>query len=106
MITGVVRTHEPRFRLTVRGQRRRQQKVEAIVDTGYTGLLTLPPVVIATLGLRWRSFGHGILADGSELQFDVYEGTVLWDRRARRIAIYEADATPLVGMGLLDGSEL
>jgi hypothetical protein len=46
------------------------------------------------------------LADGSETVFDVYEGTAMWDRRVRRIAVDAADADPLVGMALLAGYEL
>ena len=43
MIVGIVRRREPLIRLTVRGFRGRQQEIEAVVDTGYTGWLTLPP---------------------------------------------------------------
>ena len=58
------------------------------------------------LGLPWRRRGRALLADGSESVFDIYEGTVVWERRPRRIAVDEADTAPLVGMALLDGHEL
>ena len=38
--------------------------------------------------------------------FDVYEATVFWERRRRRIPVDEANSDPLVGMALLEGSEL
>jgi predicted aspartyl protease len=66
----------------------------------------LPPNLIASLGLDWRSSGRGILADGSECLFDVYAGTVIWDGQDRAILIDEADTDPLVGMALLSGYEL
>ena len=53
MITGAVKSDEARVRLTVKGQRGRVQEVEAVIDSGFTGALTLPPALIATLGLRW-----------------------------------------------------
>lgn len=106
MIVGVVRKREPRIRLTVRGFRGRQQEVEAVVDSGYTGWLTLPPAVIAALQLRWESFGRGVLADGSISLFDVYRAKVEWDGRIRSGFVDEFDATPLVGMALLQGSEV
>jgi clan AA aspartic protease len=106
MITGVVRAREALIRLKVRGPRGRERTIEAVVDTGYTGSLTLPPTLIAALGLRWQSLDRGTLADGSECLFDVYEATVVWDRRTRRILVDEADTEPLVGMGLLSGYEL
>jgi predicted aspartyl protease len=62
--------------------------------------------VVASLGLRWKGFGRGILADGSEYLFDVSVGQVVWDRKVRTILVDEADADPLVGMRLLRGYEL
>jgi clan AA aspartic protease len=105
MIVGVVQAREPLIRLTIRGSRGRHHEIEAVVDTGYTGWLTLPPTVIAALNLRWRSFGRGILADGSVSAFDVYQAKILWDGRVRPVFVDEFDATPLLGMALLRGYE-
>jgi clan AA aspartic protease len=106
MIVGIVRGREAIIPLTIRGVRGRQQVIEAVVDTGYTGWLTLPPSVIGALNLRWRTFGRGILADGSVRMFDVYQANAAWDGRVRRVFVDEFDATPLVGMALLRGHEL
>jgi clan AA aspartic protease len=106
MIVGVVQGREALLRLTIRGFRGRQQEIKAVVDTGYTGWLTLPPAVIGALNLRWQTFGRGILADGSVSLFDVYQAKVVWDGRIRPVFVDEFDATPLVGMALLRGFEL
>lgn len=106
MITGVVKSDEGRICITVQGLQGRVQEVEAVIDTGYTGSLTLPPAEIAALGLRWRSVDRGTLADGSECLFDVYEATVGWDGKPRRVLVDEAETDPLVGMTLLSGYEL
>ena len=105
MIVGIVRTREPLIRLIIRGSRRRRQEIEAVVDKGYTGWLTLPSEVISALNLRWQTFGRGILADGSASVFDVYQAKVEWDGRLRRVFVDEFDATPLVGMAMLRGYE-
>ena len=105
MIVGIVEGREPLIRLTIRGLRGRQQEIKAVVDSGYTGWLTLPPAVIAALNLRWRTFGRGILADGSVSSFDVYQAKVVWDGGVRQVFVDEFDATPLVGMALLRGYE-
>lgn len=105
MIVGIVRGREALVRLTIRGFRGLQQEVEAVVDSGYTGWLTLPPSVIAALNLRWQTFGRGILADGSVSTFDVYRAKVVWDGRVCSVFVDEFDATPLVGMALLRGYE-
>ena len=105
MIVGIVQGREALIRLLVRGSRGRQQEIAAVVDSGYTGWLTLPPTVIVALNLRWRTFGRGTLADGSVSFFDVYQASVVWDGRGRRVFVDEFDATPLVGMALLRGYE-
>lgn len=106
MITGVVQSDEGRIRLRVRGPRKQEQEIEAVIDTGYTAALSLPPSVVASLGLRWQTFARGILADGSECLFDVYEAEILWDGEIRYLLVDEADTDPLIGMTLLRGYEL
>ncbi|HMF18711.1 MAG TPA: clan AA aspartic protease [Gemmataceae bacterium] len=106
MITGVVQSDEGRIRVKVKGLRGREQEVDAVIDTGYTASLTLPPAIVASLGLRWRSMDRFTLADGSECIFDVYVAKVVWDGKVRTILVAEADADPLIGMRLLRGHEL
>ena len=106
MITGMVRSDEARIRLKVKGWRGREEEVGAIIDSGYTGALTLPPDLIVSLGLRFRSVDRAILADGSTCVFRVYVGLLTWDGKVRRILVDEADTDPLVGMRLLIGHEL
>ena len=106
MMTGVVQSDEGRIRVKVKGLRGREQEVDAVIDTGYTASLTLPPAIVAALGLRWRSMDRFTLADGSECIFDVYVAKVVWDGKVRTILVAEADADPLIGMRLLRGHEL
>jgi len=106
MITGVIESDEARVKLQVIGIRGQRQEVEAVIDTGYTASLTLPPTLIAALGLRWQSVDRGTLADGSECLFDVYEGKMVWDGQVRDVLVDEADTDPLIGMSLLNGYEL
>ncbi len=102
MIVGVVNTHlEATLRLTLRGPNGQVRRVNAVLDTGFDGWLTLPPALIADLGFSWDQRGSAILADGSENAFDIYAGVVVWDRRQRAIPIHESDTTPLVGTALL-----
>ena len=105
MIVGSVQGREALVHLTIRGFHGRHQEIEAVVDSGYTGWLTLPPTYIAALNLRWRTFGRGILADGSVSAFDVYQANVVWDGRVRSVFVDEFDATPFVRMALLRGYE-
>jgi clan AA aspartic protease len=107
MINGAVNAElEPTIRLTLRGSSGQIRRVNAVVDTGYDGCLTLPPALIAELGLAWHRSGRATLADGSKIDFDIYKGAVVWDRRKHAIPIDEADSTPLVGTALLAEHEL
>jgi clan AA aspartic protease len=107
MITGIVTAdREAIVRVLVRGPSGQQQRIKAVIDTGFDGWLSLPPAFIASLALPWRRRGSALLADGRETLFDIYEGVVVWDRRRLRIPVDEADTAPLVGMALLDGYEL
>ena len=107
MITGVVTPQrEAIVHLAVHDRDGRAHEVEAIIDTGFDGSLTLPPSVIAALGLTWRRRGRVLLADGSDSVCDILEATVIWDGRLRRVPVDAADTVPLIGMSLLYGYEL
>ena len=67
MITGVVDARrDATIRLPVRDANGREQEVVAILDTGFSGSMTLPPTVIAALRLPWRTRGLVIIANGTE----------------------------------------
>ncbi len=107
MIEGTVNERlEAAVTLTVGGTSGRESSVDAVVDTGYSGHLTLPPSIVASLGLRPAGTSRAMLADGSEVRFNFYGATVLWAGRALDIQVDEADAVPLVGMDLLHGHRL
>ena len=83
-----------------------EQEIEAIVDTGFNGSLSLPSALITALELPFRSRGRAILADGSESLFDIHQAKVVWEGRAGPIAVHAAETDPLVGMALFYGYEL
>lgn len=80
MIEGVVNAaYEPIVILGVQSPTGRASEIEAVIDTGFTGFLTVTPALVSELGLRYLTRGWASLADGSEVPFDVYDVTVLWD---------------------------
>jgi clan AA aspartic protease len=91
------------IRLLVGNADSQRQTIDAVIDTGFTGFLTLPFSVLTDLNLRAYRREEGILGDGSTCIFDVYRGFILWDGELRRIDINESDTEPLVGMSLLYG---
>jgi clan AA aspartic protease len=104
MINGIVDQNcEATIRLVVSNEGKQRQVINAVVDTGFTGFLTLPMKVINSLKLRLYSREEGTLGDGSTCIFDVYSGLVIWDGEYRYIDVNASETDPLVGMSLLYG---
>ena len=103
MIEGAVNAaYEPVVTLVVQGPAGERREIDAVIDTGFTGFLTVTPALARDLGLDFLGMGLGTLADGSEVTFPYYSVAVLWDGQPRHIEADAANATPLVGMRLLD----
>ena len=102
MIQGTVNSaYEAVVPLPLRGPAGQAREMDAVVDTGFTRFLTLPPAMVAELGLAYIGVNSVILADGSETTLEVYGVTVLWDGQPREVVAYMSDTTPLIGMSLL-----
>lgn len=90
----------------LRGPAGETRSVEAVIDTGFTDRLTLPPGLVEELELPLRGSAEVALADGSIETLPMYRIRLLWHGRERTIRAYAASGDPLVGMALLSGSEL
>ena len=107
MMQGVLnQSREAIISLVVGNANRQNQLIDAVVDTGYTGFLSLPREIIVNLNLPWTGIDRGTLGDGSEVTFEVYAATIIWDGQYQNIPINEAETDPLVGMNLLSGYDL
>ena len=107
MIEGVVNTHyEAVVRLSLLNSSGQTRDIDAVVDTGYNGFLTLPPVLVAELELTRLGQKSLVLANGRRDIFDTYGVTVFWDGQSRFVNADEADAAPLLGMSMLDNHDL
>jgi clan AA aspartic protease len=103
MILGTVNSHrEARVPLILLDRNQQTQEIEAVVDTGFNGFLTLPPDSIEELGLKRLGRGRAILADGSESIFEIFAAAVLWDGQRRDVEADAAETDALIGMALLD----
>jgi clan AA aspartic protease len=106
MINGTVTACEPRLRLKVLNPRGPEHDLQAVMDSGFTGFLTLPPPLAKLVGHRRLHRERVKLADGTTKSFDVYEVTVMWDGQVRRGEALAMDAEVLIGMTLLEGYEV
>ena len=98
--------------LVVQGDGDATESIDFIIDTGYTGEITLPLEIIDRLNLQavhYDSFDAGptvVLADGTIRNVTVYVAHIFWNDRLRSVEVDSLGIAPLVGMGLLRGSNL
>jgi clan AA aspartic protease len=107
MIYGVVNLRrEATLSLVVGNSNGQRQVIDTVIDTGFSGFLSLPSAIITSLNLPWSASDIVTLGDGSETLFDLYTATVIWDGQYREIYIAESETEPLLGMSLLYGYRL
>jgi clan AA aspartic protease len=107
MMYGVVNLRrEATLSLVVGNENKQQRVIDAVIDTGFTGFLSLPSEIITALNLPWSASDVATLGDGSETLFDLYIAMVIWDGQYRKIYIAESETDPLIGMALLYGYRL
>jgi clan AA aspartic protease len=82
------------------------KSINAVIDTGFTGFLSLPIAIITELDLSWNYRDRGTLGDGSETLFDIYDAMVIWNGQYREIEVNRAETDPLIGMSLFRGYRL
>ena len=107
MILGTVNhAYEAVISLTVRGPSGQSREVDAVIDTGFTGFLSLKSALATELGLPFLTHESALLADGSLVTFSVHDAMTLWDGQPRRVYAHLSETTPLVGMRMLESQDL
>jgi clan AA aspartic protease len=107
MIIGkITANREAIIELQVVGSNQKKEKVEAVIDTGFNGYLTLPNDLINYLNLQLAGSRHVTLGDGNVVVLDMYFAKVLWHGQEREVLALQADGGPLVGMSLLYGNRV
>ena len=84
----------------------RPRSLEVVLDTGFTGYLTLPFESIRQLGLPSVGQRTFALANGELFDFEVYIGSVFRHGRPSDVLVLQSDSVPLLGMTLLRGSRV
>lgn len=96
----------PKIKLTVVGARK-SSLLEAILDTGFDGYLSLPITIAVTLGIELTAIVPVEYADGRRSQELVFSVKVDFDGQEEMVpATLTAGAEALAGMALLAKYEL
>ena len=61
--------------------------LEFVIDTGFIGDLTLPPVAIAALGLPFVYSQAVTLANDSDVEIPVYQALIIWQGSERSVHV-------------------
>ncbi len=104
-MTGTITDHRAYMILLIKGESV-QANAEFLVDTGYTGTLTLPLADCIALRLPRIGERESSLADGSKIVTAMYTLTVVWDGEQREVEILAVGKERLLGTILLEGYEI
>jgi clan AA aspartic protease len=92
--------------LPLSGLNRQFENVDAVIDTGFDGLLSVSPDLVTRLQLPFGMTRFYELGDGSRVEFDIHRATVLWDGQERQVDALVTTGGVLVGMAMLNGFHL
>ena len=82
--------------------------INAVLDTGFTGDLSLQLATIQRLGLPFKERLRFSTATGQVHTMNTYTATIIWDQSRREIVVVEAEArgAPLIGVNLIWNSRV
>lgn len=100
MIRGIIQNNQPLILITVvwRGS---IQKVVALIDTGFTGDLKLPPEQAKELGLRITHTEPVVLANQQIMGMSVALAYVTMENTKNLVEVLIGNGMPIIGVGLL-----
>lgn len=107
MLTGhVTPEREAIVPVEVLGADGQVAELEATLDTGYNGYLTLPHAVVAELELPFAGTAKATLGDGQEVALDLFLAKLTWEDGHRNVLVLESEGGVLLGMAALSGSRV
>jgi clan AA aspartic protease len=80
--------------------------IEFVIDTGFSGFLTLPSVAVSALGLSFLEDTPASLANEDVVLLPVYAATIVWHGMERVVRVLATGKRPLLGTSLLDDNYL
>lgn len=97
---------EARITVNIVGANLAFQALEVVVDTGYTGWMSLPESIINEIGFDYVGMRPATLANGQTIPAAAYNAGLLWHGQPVDVVVQALDSKPMVGAELLAGSRL
>jgi clan AA aspartic protease len=80
--------------------------LEFVIDTGFTGELTLPVAAVTALNLPYSHSNEIRIADDSLAKVAIHIASIVWNGARRPVRVLATGRRPLLGTALLDDHEL
>ena len=106
MITGHVENRQALVPITYRLPGQPDFVLKHVVDTGFTGELTLPLEAITTMGLPFAYDEEIKLANDSKELVPVHIATILWQGQEMAVRVFATGRRPLFGTTMMNDKEL
>ncbi len=90
----------------VYGSDEQRVRIDATIDTGYNGFLTLPKALIDELDLPSAGPARAALGDGNEVRMEIFLAVVQWQKEPKDVLVLAAEGGVLLGMAMLLGCRL
>ena len=94
---------DPLVAISIADSRGSFRSLEAVLDTGFGGYLTLPERAIQRLGLELAGERRITLGTGESRMVNAYSAVVSWIEQRRDVIVFESASETLLGMALLRG---
>jgi clan AA aspartic protease len=89
------------------GSQKVPHEIDVWIDTGFTGDLVVPRIIVDRLALQQTGTIDGILADGTQVLLETFHCEIEWFGMHRGLELIANDGEmPLLGIGLLLAKEL
>ena len=105
-IYGEIESLSPRVQIVVSGPDGDSLSMEAVLDTGFNGVVSISPRDAETLRLKYLGQDKLVLADGTVRECAIFAGRVLFAGEWRDVPITTTGDVALVGMQLIYGARL
>lgn len=100
MLRGIIHKNQPLITLTI-GWHLGVQEIVALVDTGFTGELKIPPNKVSELGLQITHTEPICLANEKIVNMQASIAAVSMEGTVKVVNVLVSDGIPIIGVGLL-----
>jgi clan AA aspartic protease len=106
VINGIIKNGRATVNVIFRLPNKPDFTIEFVIDTGFTGDLSLPSAAVTLINLPFLYELPANLANNSWVDIPVHEALIIWNGEERIVNVLATGKRPLLGTGLLDGYEL